>query len=96
MLVQFADDAKFTLARNERSLAACVALLDLFWLASGFKTNEEKTICYRFSREAALDWTYNFTYQWAVPGNIAKLLGMPFGIDPLVTDNDEFLFQKNS
>jgi hypothetical protein len=53
-----------------------------------------KSLAYWFVEWDPPDWLQYFDCTWAETGNIAKLLGIPFGIEIDIVDVDSFLFQK--
>jgi hypothetical protein len=94
LMVQFVDDTNHTLLGTEANLHTITSLLQTFHLATGLKSNWDKLYGYWFSNSRPPDWLQNFPGRWAVEDNVAKMLGIPFGIDPQVHDIDQFLFDK--
>jgi hypothetical protein len=81
LIVQYADDTNFTLLGSEENLRNLTRLLDHFALASGLTINWTKSKAYWFSNHQPPGWIDSLPCSWAIPGELAKFLGVPFGIE---------------
>lgn len=68
--------------------------LDLFGRALRLWINWDKSFAYWLASAAPLNWLLHLECPWAEENNLNKLLGTPFGINPLTTDVDSFLRAK--
>jgi hypothetical protein len=94
LMVQYADDVNYTLLAQRENMESLTRLLHLFWLATGLQMNWGKSIGYYFDRGDPPAWLRDFECSWAAPGELAKLLGAPFGIELSTEDIDQFLIEK--
>jgi hypothetical protein len=88
LMVQYADDTNYTLLATRENMISITELLQTFWLATGLKTNWEKNTASFFGPGPPPLWLQDYNCQWAVAGNLGKLLGLPFGIDIATADVD--------
>jgi hypothetical protein len=70
--------------------------LGSFSQASGLIINEDKSSGYWWHprEQVRLAWTNDFRWQWAVTGDVSKLLDSPFGLILSSTDVDNFLLTR--
>jgi hypothetical protein len=81
LIVQYADHTNLTLLGTEANLQVAIVLLDKFGAATGLQINWSKSTAYWFSPQPLPHWVQVLQCAWALPGQAAKFLGIPFGLD---------------
>ena len=90
------DDTSLSIRGEEGPVAATVATLSRFSIASSLMGNEEKSSAYLWLPNGGPrpPWTQQYRWQWAAAGDISKLLGAPFSLTLTGEDANQFLMAK--
>jgi hypothetical protein len=95
LISQYVDDTTIFLKGEERYVNNSIVILDHFCSASGLLINWMKSAAFwQYKGLPRPAWTNNYQWTWALPGEMSKLLGTPFGLNLASRSVDNFLVDR--
>lgn len=91
IIIQYADNTPFTMKANNYSLDNLVGIMHKFGLAFGLMINWTKSVAYWCDRGIPPRWVRKHQWKWALPSDLFKLLGTPFGLQLDLKNIDQLM-----